>query len=105
MISDRNTDKYIAVLYISSNTGRNIISKFTNQAKCGSFRFSAVGIPVGATIHYINDESIIATVLDDCHISYKGVTTSMSAVAAELLNVEGTIQGILHMRDRIEEKR
>ena len=27
-----NTDKYIAVLYISSNTGRNIISKFTNQA-------------------------------------------------------------------------
>ena len=47
----------------------------------------------------------VSTVLDDCHISYKGVTTSMSAVAAELLNVEGTIQGILHMRDRIEEKR
>lgn len=79
--------------------------KLQKKAKCGSFRFSAVGIPVGATIHYINDESIIATVLDDCHISYKGVTTSMSAVAAELLNVEGTIQGILHMRDRIEEKR
>ncbi len=82
---------------------------------CGSFRFSAVGIPVGATIHYINDESIIATVLDDRHISYKGVTTSMSAVAAGLLNVEGAIQGPLYFtyegerltdrRDRIEEKR
>lgn len=80
-------------------------AEVAKEAKCGSFRFSAVGIPVGATIHYINDESIIATVLDDRHISYKGVTTSMSAVAAELLNVEGTIQGILHMRERIEEKR
>ena len=32
MISDRNADKYIVVLYISSNTDQIIIPKFTNQA-------------------------------------------------------------------------
>lgn len=64
--------------YAMSPEGHEILDEETaaevaKEAKCGSFRFSAVGIPVGATIHYINDESIIATVLDDCHISYKGV--------------------------------
>ena len=64
--------------------------------KRGPFRFSAVDIPVGATIHYINDESITAKVVDDRHIEYKGVTTSMSAVAAELLGTDRALQGTLY---------
>ena len=49
--------------YAMSPEGHEILDEETaaevaKEAKCGSFRFSAVGIPVGATIHYINDESI-----------------------------------------------
>lgn len=71
-------------------------AEVAKEAKRGPFRFSVVDIPVGSTIHYINDESITAIVVDDRHISYKGVTTSMSAVAAELLDIDGTIQGTLY---------
>lgn len=71
-------------------------AEVSKEAKRGPFRFSVVDIPVGSTIHYINNDTITATVVDDRHISYKGVTTSMSAVAAELLDIEGTIQGTLY---------
>lgn len=70
------------------------------------------GIPVGAVIKYINDPSIEATVVDDGHISYKGVTTSTSALAKELLESEYPVQGTAYFtyegekltdrRDRME---
>ena len=71
-------------------------AEVAKEAKRGPFNFSAVDIPVGSILHYINDKSVTVTVVDDRHISYKGVTTSMSAVAAELLCVEGAIQGTLY---------
>ena len=57
------------------------------------FKFSECGIPVGAKITYIRDSSIIATVVDDRHIEYNGVTTSMSALAHELLGSKWQVQG------------
>lgn len=82
------------------------------EAKRGPFRFSAVDIPVGAQIEYVNDSSVVATVVDDRHISYKGVTTSVSALAQELLESDHAIQGTLYFayegekltdrRDRME---
>ncbi len=87
-------------------------AEVAKEAKRGPFKFSAVDIPVGATIKYVNDENIEATVVDDRHISYKGVTTSVSALAQELLEVDHAVQGTVYFkyegerltdrRDRIE---
>ena len=64
-----------------------------NAARKGPFRFSECGIPVGAKITFINDCSAVATVVDDRHIEYQGVTTSMSALARELGGYNGPVQG------------
>lgn len=82
------------------------------EAKRGRFKFSKYEIPVGAIIKYINDPSIEATVVDDRHISYKGVTTSTSALAQELLESDYPVQGTAYFtyegekltdrRDRME---
>ena len=88
-------------------------AEVAKEAKRGPFRFSAVDIPVGSVLKYANDASIEVTVVDDRHISYKGVTTSMSAVAKELLASDHAVQGTLYFtyegekltdrRDRIEQ--
>ena len=82
------------------------------EVRRGSFRFSKYGIPVGAKIKYINDPSIEVVVVDDRHVSYKGVTTSTSALAKELLESEYQVQGTAYFtyegekltdrRDRME---
>ena len=59
----------------------------------GPFTFSACNIPVGATIAFVNDPSITATVVDDRHIEFRGQTTSMSSVAQELLGSKWQVQG------------
>lgn len=84
----------------------------SKEAKRGRFKFGKYGIPVGAVIKYINDPSVEATVVDDSHISYKGVTTSTSALAKELLESEYSVQGTAYFtyedekltdrRDRME---
>ena len=84
----------------------------SKEAKRGRFKFGKYGIPVGAVIKYINDPSVEATVVDDSHISYKGVTTSTSALAKELLESEYPVQGTAYFtyegekltdrRDRME---
>ena len=70
-----------------------IAEEVRNSVRKGPFKFSECGIPVGAKIIYINDSSVFATVVDDRHIEYKGVTTSMSAVAQELLGSKWQVQG------------
>lgn len=82
------------------------------EARRGPFRFSKYDIPVGAKIKYINDPSIEAVVVDDRHVSYKGVTTSTSALAKDLLESEYQVQGTAYFtyegekltdrRDRME---
>ena len=84
----------------------------SKEAKRGRFKFGKYGIPVGAVIKYINDPSVEATVVDDSHTSYKGVTTSTSALAKELLESEYSVQGTAYFtyedekltdrRDRME---
>ena len=70
-----------------------IAEDITNTARKGPFTFSECGIPVGAKIAYVRDSSIVATVVDDRHIEYNGVTTSMSALAQELLGSKWQVQG------------
>lgn len=68
-------------------------AEVAKEARRGVFKFSNYDIPVGAIIKYIYDPSIEAMVIDDRHVSYKGVTTSISALAQELLESEYHVQG------------
>lgn len=61
----------------------------------GPFKFSECGIPVGAELTYVEDESIIVTVVDDRHIQYQNETTSLSALARRLKNFNHDVQGTL----------
>ena len=70
-----------------------IAEEVRNKARKGPFKFSECGIPIGAEITFINDNSVVATVVDDRHIEYKGLTTSMSALAQELLGSKWQVQG------------
>lgn len=47
--------------------------------------FSMVGIPLGAELVFLKDETITCTVVNDRQVSYKGKTTALSPLAQELL--------------------
>ena len=84
-----------------SPTGHEIIDEKIAQEvrekhKRPPFRFNECNIPFGSEIHYINDETIVAKVLDDRHIIYNNETTSLSALARKLLNTEYDVQGTLY---------
>ena len=65
------------------------------ESRRGPFRFSDCNIPFGSEVAFIEDESVVATVLDDRHILYKGQTTSLSALAQELKQFDHPVQGTL----------
>lgn len=81
------------------------------QERKPPFRFSMVGLRPGDEVVFIRDPSVVATVVDDRHIEYEGVTSSLSALAEQLLD-RSSVQGTLHfkygneslveMRERIE---
>ena len=64
---------------------------------------------------FINDASVIVKVIDDRHIAYKGVTTSLSALAQQLLEYDYQVQGTAYfsyqgekltdLRERMESKK
>ncbi len=56
------------------------------EAKRGPFRFSLCHIPVGSEITYIYDPTVTATVVDDRKIRFGDETTSLSALAQQLLD-------------------
>lgn len=66
-----------------------------NESRRGPFKFSECNIPVGSELTFVEDENIVVTVLDDRHISYKGQTTSLSALAQQLKNFDHAVQGTL----------
>ena len=57
------------------------------------FRFSMVGIAPGETLAYVNDPTKVATVVDDTHVEYEGVTTSLTALAKQFLGRTTAISG------------
>lgn len=71
-----------------------------------------VGIQVGDTVAFVDDPTKIATVVDDSHVEYNGVTTSLSRLANELTGLNHALQGPLFftyngerltdLRDRLE---
>lgn len=77
-----------------------------------NFTFGAAHIPVGSEIHFINDDSITATVIDDKKVRYHGEDMSTMALAKLLLHKDDELQGPLYFtyegerlsdrRDRLE---
>ncbi|KPF91909.1 hypothetical protein IP81_07545 [Novosphingobium sp. AAP83] len=59
------------------------------QSRRSNFRFSNVGIPVGATLSFVKDETITAVVVDDRTIEFEGTKTSTSNAARTLLHRMG----------------
>lgn len=60
-----------------------------------SFKFSIVDLKPGDTVHFIEDASITATVVDDRHIEYEGQVTSLSKLARDLKGFNHPVQGTL----------
>lgn len=65
------------------------------KERSAPFSFLKSGIPIGAEIKFLEDESITAVVIDDRHIQYKGETTSVSALAQRLKGLNHAVQGTL----------
>ena len=60
------------------------------------FKFSMVGLKPGDEVVFAGDASKRATVVDERHVEYEGVTTSLSALAEELTGLGHALQGPLY---------
>ena len=54
-----------------------------------AFKFSLVNVPVGATLHFIKDEEVTCSVVDDKQVEFEGSTTSLSDAARTMLHRHG----------------
>lgn len=70
-------------------------AEITREARRGRFKFSMVNIPVGATITFLGDETITATVVDDHHIKIGNQTTSLSRSAQDIKGFRTPVQGTI----------
>ena len=64
-----------------------------NQEKAENFSFEKCEIPVGSTLQYINNPSIICTVVDERKVEYNGKQMHLTGVAKILLNKKVGICG------------
>lgn len=64
-------------------------------ARRPNFRFSEYGIPVGAELVYIEDETVKATVYDDKKVKYCDEVLSLSSLATRLTGRDYGVQGTL----------
>lgn len=60
------------------------------------FKFSMVGLKPGDEVVFAGDASKRATVVDERHVEYEGVTTSLSALAEQLTGLGHALQGPLY---------
>ncbi len=57
----------------------------TERSRRSKFRFSSADVPLGASLTFVRDETIVATVVDDKNVEINGVTTSLSQSALGIL--------------------
>ena len=55
-----------------------------NEPPASKFRFSLVGVPLGATLRWEDDPQITCLVEDDTHVLYEGKRATISGLAREL---------------------
>lgn len=66
------------------------------------FKFSMIGLKAGDEVVFRDDATKKAMVVDDTHIEYDGVTTSLSRLANELTGIEHALQGTIYFTYRGE---
>lgn len=76
------------------NTAREV----QEAARRGPFRFSMCGIKPGEEVVFVEDATKKATVLDDRHVRFDNETTSLSALAKNLLGYDHPVQGTLYFQ-------
>ena len=76
------------------NTAREV----QDAARRGPFRFSMCGISAGAEVVFVDDTSKRAVVIDDRHVRFANETTSLSALAKQLLGCKHPVQGTLYFK-------
>ena len=76
------------------NTAREV----QDAARRGPFRFSMCGISAGAEVVFVDDASKRAVVVDDRHVRFANETTSLSALAKQLLGCKHPVQGTLYFK-------
>ena len=69
-----------------------------DAARRGPFRFSMCGISAGAEVVFVDDASKRAVVVDDRHVRFANETTSLSALAKQLLGCKHPVQGTLYFK-------
>lgn len=69
------------------------IDKEESHKKGAPFSFTKCQIPVGSNIVFINNENIIARVVDDRKIEYQGEIMYMTTLAKKLVNKNGGVCG------------
>lgn len=67
----------------------------SSKTRRETFRFSMVDLKPGDKVYYTEDPSIVATIVDDRHISYNGQVTSLSRLAKDLKGYSHLPQGTL----------
>jgi hypothetical protein len=60
------------------------------------FNFKMVNIPIGATLHFVKDTNITATVVDNRSILFQEEITSLSKTAQDLLGYPYQVQGTIY---------
>ena len=56
------------------------------RGRRSNFTFSSVGIPVGSVLHFVRDEDVTVTVVDDRNVEFEGEITSLTQSSLILLN-------------------
>jgi hypothetical protein len=70
--------KKVPTKYVKPNSSFQFVNSSTKKPR---FKFSSFGIPVGATLHYINDPKITCTVSNsNNNVIFNGKKTSMSSI-------------------------
>lgn len=64
-----------------------------SKQRAENFRFSEVNIPVGASLTYINDESIVCKVVDDRKVEYNGEIMYLTGLAKKILGKSHGVAG------------
>ena len=80
-------------------TGNEVSESQVNRPRLSNFSFSSADIPIGATIEFVRDPSVQATVVSDSEVEFEGVRTKLSPLVRTLLqrageaNQSGSYQG------------
>lgn len=69
--------------YVEDEAEQNSLNK--ERRRRSKFSFSSVGIPEGSKLHFVRDESVTVTVVDDRNVEFEGEIKSLSQSSATLL--------------------